>query len=107
MEKEIKDGGPAFLSFSELQGMQYGSKAPGSYVAKGSESGMTLRDYLAAHAPVTCIDANQSLRQQPDAARFATCDHDGAMPMPLIMKELVRLRYEYADAMLAAREGEV
>lgn len=66
---------------------------------------MSLRDYFAAHAPVTCIDANQSLLQQPDAARFATCDHDGAMPMPLIIKELVRLRWEYADAMLAAREG--
>lgn len=69
-----------------------------------SEGGMTLRDYFAANAPVTGIDANQSLLQQPDAARFASCDHDGAMPMPLIMKELVRLRWEYADAMLAVRE---
>lgn len=83
-----KDGGPAFPD-------------GGQYDYTG---GMTLRDCFATHAPVTCIDANQSLLQQPDAARFASCDHDGAMPMPLIMKELVRLRWEYADAMLAARE---
>ncbi len=94
MENEIKDGGPAFP-----QGQSIGD-------ISSVEGGMTLRDYFAAHAPVTCIDANQSLLQQPDAARFAACDHDGAMPMPLIMKELVRLRWEYADAMLTAREGE-
>lgn len=93
MENEIKDGGPAFP-----QGQSIGD-------ISSVEGGMSLRDYFAAHAPVTCIDANQSLLQQPDAARFATCDHDGAMPMPLIIKELVRLRWEYADAMLAAREG--
>ncbi|MNC66497.1 hypothetical protein D3C87_1867900 [compost metagenome] len=93
MGNEIKDGGPAFPN----EGFN-GWGTP--------QKGMTLRDYFATHAPVTCIDANQSLLQQPDAARFASCDHDGAMPMPLIMKELVRLRWEYADAMLAAREGE-
>lgn len=93
MENEIKDGGPAFPQGHQVDNIS------------ALEGGMSLRDYFATHAPVTCIDANQSLLQQPDAARFASCDHDGAMPMPLIMKELVRLRWEYADAMLAAREG--
>lgn len=102
MSNEIETGGPAFPVFIAA------GHADPKQVAEACRkvAGLSVRDYLAANAPITCIDANQSLLQQPDAARFATCDHDGAMPMPLIMKELVRLRWEYADAMLAAREGE-
>lgn len=87
MSNEINTGGPAF-PVTRL------------------EAGMTLRDYFAANAPVTCIDANQSLLQRPEATRFADCDDDGALPLPLIIKELARLRWEYADAMMAARDGE-
>ena len=61
---------------------------------------LSLRDYFAAHAPITGVDANESLRK---TARFAQTDEHGVYPFPLIMQELIRLRWEYADLMIAAR----
>lgn len=61
---------------------------------------LSLRDYFAAHAPITGVDANESLRK---TARFAQTDEHGVYPFPLIMQELIRLRWEYADLMMAAR----
>jgi hypothetical protein len=59
--------------------------------------GMTLRDYFAAHAPIT----------YQDAVEWLDC-YGGEVVGPwnpgTIMETLVDLRNEYADAMLAARE---
>lgn len=67
----------------------------GSY--RNDRPGMTLRDYFAAHAPVTFAEA------------LAACT--GTMPAlsdtdtrDFAWKVLASLRYEYADAMLLARK---
>jgi len=82
------DGGPAF----PVPGLQHDE----------AFNGISVRDYLAAHAPISLIDANEAMHQQPQT--FAKPVGE-VFPLPLLMKELVRMRYEYADAMLSAREG--
>ena len=64
-------------------------------------SGMSMREYYAAHSPVSMVDANESLHQ---TSAFGKPSENGAYPMHLVLRELVRLRWEYADAMLAAGE---
>lgn len=63
---------------------------------------ISLRDQFAMHAPITMMDANESLHQNAEAARFSRTGQQEAFPMAMIMRELIRLRYEYADAMIAA-----
>lgn len=57
-------------------------------------SGMTLRDYFAAHAPITFQDAVWVLIKQEDR------DFTGAE----ILEMLALMRIGYADAMLKERE---
>jgi len=62
------------------------------------QEGMTLRDYFAAHAPIT----------YQDAIEWLDC-HGGEVVGPwnpkTVMAVLVDLRNDYADAMLAARSA--
>lgn len=55
-------------------------------------SGMTLRDYLAVHAPFT----------QDDVIHFADAAGECINGL-LLMKMMAHLRYQYADAMLVER----
>lgn len=63
-----------------------------------SQYGMTLRDYFAAHAPITVQDAmvvcgidSNSIGTSPRNRRV------------LVMEALAEMRADYADAMLAER----
>lgn len=62
----------------------------GVWVGKPN-TGMSLRDYFAAHAPITLEDAERDL----DAGNEVTSD--------VILTWLAQMRYAYADAMLVAR----
>ena len=57
--------------------------------------GMTVRQYYAAHSGISMDDANVSLQQrnQIGVEVFAPA---------VLLPEMVRLRLEYADAMIAA-----
>ena len=60
-------------------------------------SGMSLRDYFAAHAGEADIKRNQQFEWDPDEM------HDGSIYVAKYTREEARFRY--ADAMLAARDG--
>lgn len=62
-------------------------------------SGMTLRQYYAAHSGITLDDANVSLQLRN------TMGVEVFGPAVLI-PEMIRLRLEYADAMIAAESGQ-
>lgn len=78
----MNDGGSAFPVAANLQ-----ADNPDSYWSQHPEPGMTLRDYFAATALTGIIashtDSEICLPKEDKAAKWA---------------------YEYADAMLAARE---
>ena len=57
-------------------------------------SGMTLRDYFAAHAPITMADATKTL--------FDSGTKDEVTVMDVI-NILSKMRFAYADAMLLER----
>lgn len=82
---EINDGGPAFPTPRYERGDMY-------------SLGMTLRDYFAAHAPIT----------YQDAIGWLDC-HGGEVVGPwnpeTVMAVLVDLRNDYANAMLEARSA--
>lgn len=83
-------GGPAFSRpavFTEVLGL-----------ASVEQDGMTLRDYFAAHAPITWQDAIEWLDTYGGEVV-------GPWHPERIMDTLVMLRNEYADAMLKAREA--
>lgn len=61
-------------------------------------TGMTLRQYVAIHAPVSLLDANESLHQ---TTKFGKPEGDGAFPMRQVVAESVRLSVMYADMLLA------
>lgn len=96
----INDGGPAFPSQTDT------FRTPeGRAVGRPAESGMTLRDYFAAHAP----------EQTGDDDDPEWVSQRAAVPLPKNMtdQDALRLfwarceselRYAYADAMLKARE---
>jgi len=84
------NGGPAF-PFGQT------SEHNGQLVNGWGSEGMTLRDYYKAHAPFTASCANASLNLGNPFAEKKS------FPMEMIIKELVRLRSEYADAMLLER----
>lgn len=77
--------------------------------AKGSSEGMTLRDYFATHAPAipadfkplehieTYIDDGGPHRDPQFRPASKTITESGT-------DHLIRWRWHYADAMLAARE---
>lgn len=65
------------------------SEGPEGFKLATCEDGMTLRDYFAAHAPLTLEDA---LRGQTE------------ITLKQALKRIAHLRYIYADGMLEARE---
>lgn len=77
MKKE-NDGGPAF---------------PGVHPP---HTGMSLRDYFAAMAPISVQDAVEWLDQNKTPGSIISWAD--------IMEQLAKLRYRYADAMLKERE---
>lgn len=76
------DGGPAF-PFGERRVIESAVPPYEDRVVDGNQPGMTLRDYFAAKGMQAML-----------------CD--GAKPAPKICAQYA---YEYADAMLAAREA--
>jgi len=83
------DGGPAFpRPASEYT--KDGSCADGNH-AISAQTGMTLRDYFAAHAPITFQDACDAIGEDGYSYKEA-------------FTRLARMRMAYADAMLAERE---
>lgn len=85
MNEKINQGGPAF-PFVEFDG-------DGKPVA--IETGMTLWDYYAAHAPIDVSDANAAFCRE--SQRNATAGE--------MLAKLAELRGVYADAMIKAREA--
>ncbi len=79
---EINTGGPAFPIVG-----QWGV----------SEQGMTLRDYFAAHSPITLTDAVEFLDTYGGEVT-------GPWPPKEVLRTLADLRIEYANAMLKARD---
>lgn len=62
----------------------------------GLIAGMSLRDYIAAHCPISHGDAFHLISEQTEV---------GTVDCNRIMEEFCRMRYEYADAMLKARQA--
>lgn len=60
--------------------------------------GMSLRQYVAVHSPVSLVDANESLHQ---TTKFGKPENDGAFPMRQVIAEAARLTVMYADMLLA------
>lgn len=86
----IKTGGPAF---PELGNVGHNSDWQ-------SENGMTLREYFAAHCPITMREAYETWRHSGNVLyglSYST-ERRGFMEWWAI------IRFEYADAMIAARE---
>lgn len=91
-----RDGGPAF------PGMQQGLVVPVELAGQAQavtiqQNGMSVRDYFAAHAPITLEDArNHWKRTDPK--------YGGNWPdMCVLLAVLAKLRGEYADTMVAER----
>lgn len=69
-----------------------------NYSGHGIADGMTLREYFAAHAPITYNEALAHWYGAPDREK-------GSSPMVSDVVAMLRLmRYAYADEMLAGRE---
>lgn len=60
--------------------------------------GMSLRQYVAVHSPVSLVDANESLHQ---TANFGKPNDNGVFPMRLVIAEAARLTVMYTDLLLA------
>ena len=73
-----RDGGPAFAAVAENR----------------LQTGMSLRDYFAAHAPITTADAMRQLESQ------GAKEYNGVQ----LMKMLAQMRGAYADSMLEERK---
>lgn len=63
--------------------------------------GMTLRDWFAGQAPVTISDAAEVCGWSGEFPINMNCDAERAT----LWVVMTMLRYDYADAMLAARKG--
>jgi hypothetical protein len=92
---EIKDGGPAFPVQEQVN-------VHGEHVM-WAESGMTLRDYFAIRAPEPTKD-RMDLERMKDRNRNP---HNDSYKPPIRSDMEIRcaLAYEYASAMLKAREA--
>lgn len=84
MTDKINDGGTAF-------------PFPGGTFSL-AQPGMSLRDWFAGQAPITFGDAAVAYGRMPN---FNQGDERAAF-----FAVWTRLRYEHADAMLAARKGD-
>lgn len=79
MTDATRDGGPAFAAIAENR----------------LQTGMSLRDYFASHAPITWQDAYEQCQQQ------GIKDITGAQ----VTRVLVQMRDLYAEEMLKVRES--
>lgn len=61
--------------------------------------GMTMRQYYAAHSGISMEDAMISLNDATDLG-------ERHYPTHMLIPEMVRLRLEYADAMIAAESAQ-
>ncbi|MGZ2374951.1 hypothetical protein ACVI3U_002854 [Sinorhizobium medicae] len=84
MSRARNDGGPAFPARMETYG----------------RDGMSLRAYLAAHAPVTFEMACYAVSRSPVMIMLHNAEDRAA-----ILAAWAQLRAEYAHAMLAELEG--
>lgn len=86
----MNDGGPAFPHDFETP------PAPDLTVTRRFGTGMSLRDYLAAHAP-----------DMPDWWRYEWLRSEGLQPADITYEREFQLfaiwRYDYADVMLSTR----
>jgi hypothetical protein len=85
MMSNKNDGGPAFSSAEVVD--------HNNDVMAYAESGMTLRDYYKAHAPVTATEVNDAFW----SAYRRNAD------LPEFMELMAEMRGAYADAMLLER----
>lgn len=83
------DGGPAF------------ARPAGSHHG-GSQAGVSLRDYAAIHADLSKVDFPDLTTVAEYVGEPVPDDYFGMLRMAA--KAQSKLRYELADAMLAARE---
>lgn len=91
MADRIKDGGPAYPVVFRMM-------TPQGMVGMEVAPGMSLRDALAMHAPVTWADVHEHIGWRGDKGPLTD---SGRATLWAVM---ARLRYEYADAMLEARK---
>lgn len=91
MSDDINNGGQAFPSHPILY----------SSADQHEAQGMSLRDWFAGQAPVTMQDAALACGWA-DLRDGSTCSDSNRATIWAVMS---MLRYEYADAMLAARKG--
>jgi hypothetical protein len=87
---EKEDGGPAFPIEGKLKVDSYGDVV--GFVID-HQRGMTLRDYFAAHCPITFTEFLKGWKRPDDANTEAAFDR------------FAELRLEYAAAMLKARQS--
>lgn len=83
----MKDGGPAFPYDNKSDGGEHGFKLT------PSSSGMSLRDYFAAHAPFTLADAMEATKRICTEATYEVA-----------FRWLAQMRFHYADFMIKQRE---
>lgn len=83
---KIEDGSPAFACAAE----------------NGQQPGMSLREYYAAHAPISLRDAVEAFGEDPD--HLSSLQDDSIRVG--VFEMLAALRLEYADAMILAENGE-
>jgi hypothetical protein len=91
--RTINDGGPAFpIPLTDDQEQEWNRSMGGV-----SANGMSLRDYFAAHCPITIEEA-------VDIAIGAEELIAGERKLDDLLRFYADLRLRYADAMLAARD---
>ena len=90
MSDAINNGEPAFPCDSIVERNQKG----GFVGVEVSSSGMTVREYFAAHAPITLAEAGEKYRL-----------NNGNGTIGDVMDYLAKLRWAYADSMLKAGES--
>jgi len=93
----IDHGGAAFPMPTQQSGYSPAGMGGGGGMWRAEQSGMSLRDYLAAHSPITHEVATAVF-----GCEMGTSDMDRSS----FMAVWACLRYEYADAMIAARSAE-
>ena len=91
---KINNGGPAFPMAKVTVLAEDGTP---NEACSLTHDGMTLRDYFAAHCPIT-IEQAVVIANDLDLPTDVVRSFDG------LMRWYAELRVRYADAMLAARE---
>lgn len=69
----------------------------------GVTEGLSIRDYFAIRAPVEALDPEQSIKEAAAELGIKAEEYKCLIHYPLL---LAKRAYAYADAMLAARNGQ-